>query len=68
MTHLLLRMKNYTQPAIACGWESGGIVQHVHVLVQKPLGGFYSTVNVEMPHDFRHDAYKRVYFIYCSSI
>ena len=58
--HLLDQLRNYAQPSIACGWDCGNVVKHVHVLVQKPIGGFYSSVSVELPHITYLDTYKRV--------
>ena len=58
--HIQRELQNYVMPSEACGWERGSILQHVHVLVQKPVGGFYTTVNVETPHDIICDVFKRV--------
>lgn len=62
--HLLDQLRSFTQPSIACGWESGTVVKHVHVLVQKPPGGFFSSVSVEFPHVTFCDAFKRVSMIF----
>ena len=60
---ILRELQSYTLPSEACGWERGTILRHVHVLVQKPAGGFYTTVNVETPHDIICDVFKRVCLI-----
>lgn len=64
IAHLLQRLQNFTRPSVSCGWDCGSIVRHVHVLVNKPNGGFYSSVNVRLPHEHLDDVFRRVSFLY----
>ena len=59
-SHLADQLKNFVSPARACGWDCNGILRHCHVVVQKPTGGMYSTVNVALPHVTHLDHFKRV--------
>ena len=68
IVHLLQRLQNFTRPSISCGWDCGSIIRHVHVLVNKPNGGFYSSVNVKLPHEHLHDAFRRVSFFLMTEI